>query len=126
VALGQAVRGFASACIDISDGLYADLGRILAASGCGAVIDVDTLPVSEALRAAAGDAAWRWALGGGEDYELCCTVPPGRSAVLAGALTDMRGSLTRIGQVRRQPGIELKRGDRVIQFSHSGFDHFQA
>jgi thiamine-monophosphate kinase len=125
VALGQAVRGFASACIDVSDGLYADLGRILGASGCGAVIEVDALPISDALRTAAGDSAWRWALGGGEDYELCCTVPPGRSAVLAGALLDIRGSLTRIGWVRREPGIELRRGDTVIQFSHSGFEHFQ-
>jgi thiamine-monophosphate kinase len=125
VALGQAVRGFAGACIDISDGLYADLGRILDASGCGAVIEVDALPVSDALRATAGESAWGWALGGGEDYELCCTVPPGRSAVLAGALMDIRGSLTRIGRVRREPGIELRRGNTVIQFSHSGFDHFQ-
>jgi thiamine-monophosphate kinase len=125
VALGQAVRGLASACVDVSDGLYADLGRLLAASGCGAVIDVEALPVSPSLRVATGDHAWRWALAGGEDYELCCTVPPGRSMALAGALADIGGALACIGRVRRAPGIELRRDGTVIQFSHSGFDHFR-
>lgn len=73
---GQALRERASSAIDLSDGLISDLGHILKASGVGARIDLDLFPLSEPLRRHADpEQALRWALSGGEDYELCFTVP---------------------------------------------------
>ncbi len=78
LALGQALRGLASACIDVSDGLAADAGKLAQASGLRARIDVERLPISAALQARLGIAAVRAALTGGDDYELCFTVAPSR------------------------------------------------
>src|SRR6201999_3399331 len=76
VSLGIALRGLASACIDVSDGLLGDCGRLAHASGCGVQLDYEALPVSAALRAAVGEERAReLALTGGEDYELCFSVP---------------------------------------------------
>src|ERR1700693_1695675 len=85
VQLGAALRGLASACIDVSDGLYVDAQRLLRAWGCGAVIELERLPVSPALRQALGDAAWQQALEGGEDYELCFSAPGANAAAIGGA-----------------------------------------
>jgi thiamine-monophosphate kinase len=138
VGLGRALAGLASACIDVSDGLYADLGRLLAASGCGARVQVDRLPLSPALERSAGTGAWRQALAGGEDYELCFTVPPQRLAALEAALAAMGADARRataprpdapvhcIGELRPDRGIELNAGGVVMQFSHAGYDHFAA
>src|SRR5690606_17489461 len=69
VALGQALAGLATACVDVSDGLAADAGRLAAASGCALQLDIERLPISPALQAFAGQAAARrLALTGGEDY----------------------------------------------------------
>ena len=124
IALGEALRGVASACIDLSDGLLADLPRLAAASGCGALLDVDQLPVSAALRALAGASAWQHALAGGEDYELCLAAPPARAAALEAVAARLAVPLSRCGQLRPAAGLELRRGAAVIQFSHSPFDHF--
>ena len=124
VALGAALRGVASGCIDLSDGLLADVPRLAAASGCGVQLDVDRLPVSDALRALAGDSAWRQALVGGEDYELCLSAPPARAPALEALAARLAVPLQRCGRVQLVPGLELRRGADVIQFSHSPFDHF--
>ena len=124
IALGEALRGIASACIDLSDGLLADLPRLATASGCGALVDVDQLPVSAALRALAGESAWQQALAGGEDYELCLAAPPARAAALEGVAARLAVPLSRCGQLRPAAGLELRRGAAVIQFSQSRFDHF--
>ncbi|MGH8252410.1 MAG: thiamine-phosphate kinase [Steroidobacteraceae bacterium] len=129
VALGEALRGVASACIDLSDGLLADLPRLAGASHCGAVLEVDRLPLSDALRAeaaraASGAAAWQRALVGGEDYELCFTAPPAVADVLAGIADRCAVQLTRCGRMRPAAGLELQNAGAVIQFSHSSFGHF--
>ena len=124
VALGEALRGVASACIDLSDGLLADLPRLAAASGCGAVLEVECLPISEALGAAAGEQAWQGALLGGEDYELCFTAPPAAAPALAAIGERCGVALTRCGRLRTEGGLELHRAGAVIQFSHSPFGHF--
>jgi len=123
--LGLGLRGLASACIDVSDGLYADLQRLLLASARGAVIDLERLPVSWALRAALGEASWQQALGGGEDYELCFTAPQRHGEAIA-ALAERTGTpVTRIGSIERGAGIELKMNNAVMQFSPLAFDHFR-
>lgn len=123
-ALGEALRGVASACIDVSDGLLADLPRLAAACGCGASLDVARLPISAALRAFAAEAAWEHALAGGEDYELCFAAPPDRAATLEALAARIEIPLTRCGELRAGTGLELRRGPDVIQFSQSRFDHF--
>jgi thiamine-monophosphate kinase len=124
IALGEALRGLATACIDLSDGLLADLPRLAAASECGAELDVERLPLSGALRSQAGASAWKQALAGGEDYELCFAAPPARAPAVAALAARLEIALSCCGRLRREPGLELRRGPAVIQFSQSPFDHF--
>ena len=120
-----ALRGLASACIDVSDGLYADMQQLLLASGCAASIEIERLPVSWALRELLGDSAWQQVLAGAEDYELCFSAPQARAAEIA-ALAASTGTLvTRIGTLAAGSGIELKSNNTVMQFSPLGFDHFR-
>jgi thiamine-monophosphate kinase len=125
VALGQALQGLASACIDVSDGLYADTLRLLQASGCGASIDIERLPLSPALRRTLGEQAWQTALRGGEDYELCFTAPAARAAPIAAAAARTGQAVTRIGRLHRGSGLRLNSANTVMQFSPSGYDHFR-
>ena len=124
VALGQALRGIASACIDVSDGVYIDAARLLAASGCAATLEIERLPLSDALRRVLGTQAWPVALTGGEDYELCFAAPPAQAGAI-GAIAQRTGqALTRIGVLRPGSGLVLTMAGSVMQFSPSGFDHF--
>jgi thiamine-monophosphate kinase len=127
VALGRQLRGIASACIDVSDGLAADAGKLAAASGCAVVIEVERLPLSAALRAQAGAAgAARLALTGGDDYELCFTVAPERAATLAARLDNVKCEVACIGRIEAGTGIMLlDHGARTDQ-SFTGFDHFRS
>lgn len=81
VALGQALRGVASSMLDVSDGLAGDLRHILNASAVSARVNVDALPVHAAISALPEVSAWRYALCGGDEYELCFTAPKGTPAV---------------------------------------------
>ncbi len=126
VALGIALRGIASACIDVSDGLYTDALRLLQASGLGARIEAETLPLSEALRVACGQDAWRAALAGGEDYELCFSASPARATAIAVAAAGAGSPVTRIGTLLGSEGIVLESGNMLLQFAPYGFDHFRA
>ncbi len=125
VALGSELRAVASACIDISDGLLTDAGRLLTASKVGAQLRVGQLPLSAALRQVLGEGAWQHALQGGEDYELCFTVPPARTGQLAQLSQRLGVPLTACGVVRAETGLELLGAAGVMQFSAAPFDHFQ-
>jgi len=123
LALGQALRGIASAAIDISDGLVADLGHILEVSGVGAELRVDALPLSAAAKSltAARDAA----LAGGDDYELLFTAPPERRGDLEALARRLDLPLTRIGQIRA--GLDLMVMDahgRRLEPPAKGWQHF--
>lgn len=129
VALGQALRGLATACIDVSDGLYVDACRLLAASNCSATLEATALPLSAALRQLSGPRALTLALTGGEDYELCFTAPARHRSALTRLAQRLRLRISRIGGVRRGPGgLELRGldGNSVTQFSALAFDHFAA
>jgi len=125
VALGQALRGRASACIDVSDGLAGDAGRLAQASAVAIRLDEQALPVSAAL-ARAGDSAdiRDWILNGGDDYELCFTAPPG--AIDAAVLAREAGvAVTAIGTVEAGGGVSLRRADGAVEaLGGHGFDHF--
>jgi thiamine-monophosphate kinase len=125
LALGAGLRGLASACIDVSDGLYADAQRLLLASGCGARIDIERLPVSWALRQALGESAWRQLLDGAEDYELCFSAPESHAAAIEALAAHTGTPVCRIGTLVAGAGIELKSNNTVMQFSPLGFDHFR-
>jgi thiamine-monophosphate kinase len=125
VALGERLRDFASACIDVSDGLFGDAAKLAHASGCGAEIVFEDLPLSAELIGAVGaERAGDLALIGGDDYELCFSVAPARVAALERALPPELWQYRRIGVLRAAPGARVMRGGTVMQFSHSGFDHF--
>jgi thiamine-monophosphate kinase len=123
--IGMALRGMASACIDVSDGLAGDLEKLCAASGCGAEVDAASLPLSEALvRSVGRDAARRYALTGGEDYELLFTVPLQKVGAITSAIAHGLGPVTRIGSLVEGAGVRVFARDGVMQFSGAGFDHF--
>jgi len=124
VALGRALRELASACIDVSDGLAADAGKLAGASGCGARIDVDRLPISPQLAAQMGDGATRAALTGGDDYELCFTVPPARAGELPGRLANVKCPVTCIGVIEESPGLRASGRRGPVDFDLGGYDHF--
>ncbi|HEV2700494.1 MAG TPA: thiamine-phosphate kinase, partial [Steroidobacteraceae bacterium] len=125
VSLGLALRGLASACIDVSDGLLGDCARLAEASGCGVSLDYATLPVSDALCAAVGEERAReLALTGGEDYELCFTVPAAKLQEFTARCPAAQFGWSRIGALRAQQGAIVQRGASVMQVSHRGFDHF--
>ncbi|QRG78163.1 thiamine-phosphate kinase [Citrobacter sp. R56] len=126
ILIGQALRDLASAAIDLSDGLISDLGHIVTASGCGARVDVDALPYSDALsRHVAPDQALRWALSGGEDYELCFTVPEINRGALDVAIGQLGVPFTCIGQMSADvEGMNFVRDGNPVTFDWKGYDHF--
>jgi thiamine-monophosphate kinase len=124
VALGQQLAGVASACIDISDGVYVDLGRLAEASGCGAWLEVAQLPLSAALQQALGKAAWQYALQGGEDYELGIAVPAARLPRLQALAASCDTPLCCVGELRHQPGIGLRNDAGELSWRPAAFDHF--
>ncbi len=126
LAEGMALRGVASAAIDISDGLAQDLGHVLERSGVGARLEVDRLPLSPALTASLDrEAAIATALASGDDYELCFTVPPQRVAQLKSVAADWECRCSRIGLITAEPGLRLVRAEGpAFGLERSGYDHF--
>lgn len=123
LAAGQALRELASAGLDLSDGLAGDLAHLCRASGVGASVRADLLPASAAF-AAAAPAAQRLALQaqGGDDYELCLTLPPERveAATAACGLP-----LTVIGRITREPGVRFcTAAGEILPLAPHGYRHF--
>lgn len=125
LAAGRGLRGLATAMLDVSDGLDQDLARLAAASGVGLVLDVDCLPLSAELRAAAGAAAVAHALTGGDDYELAFTAPAeAADRVLALAMTGC--PVTRIGRVVAGAGVRWQAAGRDVAVPAGAWQHFGA
>ena len=123
LALGVALRGVASAAIDVSDGLCQDLGHVLAASGAGARLDAHRIPLSPALLDVAGETAARaLALSAGDDYELVFTVAPERLSLLAKLETT--GAVTEVGVVEARPGLRVAGVDGTASPAPTGYRHF--
>jgi thiamine-monophosphate kinase len=125
IELGLALRGIASAAIDVSDGLHADLGKLAAASGVGAEVRLERLPLSQALLDSQGQTrARQLALSGGDDYELCFTVPADRIADAERAATTAVCTIQHIGTIEEQPGLRYFENGRPVVAAASGYDHF--
>ena len=125
VALGRALRGIATSCIDVSDGLIADLGHVCEAGAVGARVDLDDLPASEALRSAF-DAERRRLLqaSGGDDYELCFTAAvEARDAVLVAAAS-AGTRVSRIGRILEGAGVAARVAGAVWPVPAPGWRHF--
>ena len=117
--------GGLTAMMDVSDGLAADLARLLAESAAGATIHVDRLPVSAATRAvsaAVGQDVLAWATGGGEDYELLLTCDPRAFERLRAALPG--APLTAVGEITSGRGVRWIDADGREVAVAAGFEHF--
>ncbi|MGD8977028.1 MAG: thiamine-phosphate kinase [Gammaproteobacteria bacterium] len=115
VRLGRALIGIATAAIDVSDGLLTDLERMLEAGGVGAVIELDQVPVSdEAVAALGAQEAFGLALNGGDDYELCFTLPEGSSGELSGLAEHGGCPLRVIGHIQEGAGVSFRRGGEPV------------
>lgn len=137
VALGLALRGIASAAIDVSDGLIGDLGHILESSRVGATVQVDQAVASIACHAHEAQTAdasgmhlsqeqWRaLALCGGDDYELLFTAPPSQSTAVAAAAQASQTPVRRIGRIEGAAGLRLLDAQgRALPNHYASFDHF--
>jgi len=130
VALGERLRGVASAALDISDGLTGDLAHILAASGVGADVEFARIPRSPAIEQRLStherNLALACLLAGGDDYELCFTAPPSAGDRVAAIAQELALPLTRIGVITSSRGLRV-RDERGVELSPlpAAFDHFR-
>lgn len=125
VALGQAISGFASACIDVSDGLLADLGHLLEASACGAHLQMEKLPASKLLDPLEVQKKWNYQLSGGDDYELLFSLPPDHVTRIADWSKELDINLNIIGTVVKGTGVHcFAPNGNEFQPSGAGFEHF--
>lgn len=126
VLFGNNLRRIASACIDISDGLLVDLQHILKASKCGAMVNIDKIPLSEALmESVEPEQALDLALSGGDDYELLFCVPEEQKGNLDRALLSNNVPYTCIGQMTGHSNkLELQLDKKPYHYKVKGFQHF--
>lgn len=127
LALGQALRGFAHAAMDVSDGLAQDAGHLARAGSVAFVIDAAAVPLSEPAKAAVASepALLPRLLTGGDDYELLFTARPSHREAIAGLASAQDVALTRIGRVAVGQGVEIRGEDgRPLSLAHAGYQHF--
>ncbi len=134
VALGQALRGVASAAIDVSDGLLGDLGHVLRRSGAarsaaaplGATLFADNLPRSAVLATLPAGQQLEFLLSGGDDYELLFTAPPALADAVRAAGTASATEVSRIGRIEVEPGVRVVGVEgQMIDTPWASFDHFR-
>lgn len=123
VELGLALRGLAHAAIDVSDGLLGDLGHILECSQVGATLRLEDIPVSPLLMELPQEQQQQFILSGGDDYELCFTVPKEHREAIETIGQSLSLSLSCIGTIENE-GLQLLRNGQSISFSGHSFDHF--
>ncbi len=123
--LGLALRDFATSCIDISDGLFADLGHLLKASNLGATLHLEQLPMSLYHQHHLSDISIQTSvLAGGDDYELCFTAPANRRQEIEQIGRQHHTPLTCIASTRMDIGLQAMYQNAPLILNHQGFDHF--
>lgn len=126
LALGKMLHGIASSAIDISDGLLADIAHICSASRCGATIEHTALPLSPWQENSALDNATKisFALSGGDDYELCFTVPPAQRVALKKLSAALDLPLTRIGCITAGNKVKMTdAGGNILPVTATGWEY---
>jgi thiamine-monophosphate kinase len=125
VNLGLKLREIATSCIDISDGLLADLGHILEASNCGATIDLEKIPCIDFLINDLQNPQFQtFILAGGDDYELCFTAPQTQRETINLLSKQLNLPITCIGSTRMAIGLQTDYKNKPITLLTQGFDHF--
>jgi thiamine-monophosphate kinase len=130
IALGLALRGVATAAIDVSDGLTGDLGHILERSGVGARVELACVPRSAAMASMLQGSGTRalaleCLLAGGDDYELLFTAPPPAATRIAAISTELAIALTRVGSITTGTGLEcVDEAGAPLPALPRGYDHF--
>lgn len=122
VALGQALKGFASSMIDISDGLGQDLGHILTASGVGARLNLEQIPCTDTVAALPFAEKYQHILNGGDDYQLCFTLPATKLAQFQADFAHL--PIYPIGQISADDGLMLFEHGKAVDFKVKGWEHF--
>jgi thiamine-monophosphate kinase len=124
-ALGLALRGIANSCIDVSDGLLADLGHILKASNCGATLDLEKIPCLAYFKNnLQNKALQQLLLAGGDDYELCFTAPKTKREAINALGKQLSLPITYIGNILMDIGLQVDYQNNKIEILKQGFDHF--
>ncbi len=127
IALGLALQHeqLAHAAIDLSDGLIGDLGHILSRSGCGATINIDALPLGPVLAQQTQAIQRRYALSGGDDYELCFTAAARHRATIKAMAEAIHTPVNCIGHIEAMPGLRLiDQHSQALDLSFASYDHF--
>lgn len=126
IELGIRLRGIASACVDISDGLVADLGHICAASGVNAQLSSALLPVHREVVEAYPQQYLDWALTGGDDYQLCFTIPKSKRHSIDDLIARGELKATLVGHIEppKSSGELVEIDGQTLQKNSRGFDHF--
>lgn len=125
LAEGNMLKGIASAAIDVSDGFMADLGHICRASGVGAVIDLEQIPVSEALsKLASPEQVVKWSLSGGDDYQLCFTVSPAQALRVNELIKQNKLAARAVGEIVRGEGVTCMHKGKILAVNKTGYQHF--
>jgi len=126
VALGLALRGLATAAIDLSDGLAGDLGHVLQRSQLGATVNVDALPISRVLARQPLALQRAFALSGGDDYELLFTAPHDAAPRVLAAAATVGVGVRCIGRMEAEPGLRLLDAQgQPVPLALRSFDHFK-
>jgi len=121
------LKKYINAAIDISDGLIADLTHVLASSACGALVELDKVPLSAEVAAnPQGYGGYASLLTSGDDYELCFTVSRNKVKQLEELAAENNIAIHCIGQIEKEPGLRcLDATGKTVDFDKAGFDHFK-
>lgn len=126
VELAQMLAGTASSIIDVSDGLFGDLQKLLLASGVAGTLEWSQLPLSVALESHFDrQQAIELALSGGDDYELCFTAPPDALSRIDAASRATGVQVSKLGKVSAGAGLTCTDNGRVVEYHHEGYRHFK-
>ena len=130
VQLGLAINQITSACIDVSDGLAADLQHILEASEVGAKLELEQLPLPQGLDKKWLDKVfdqlngWEAIISGGDDFELCFTIDPKHENSLQQLAKEMDCPITCIGEIKQASGLDITHRGQTINLINLGYQHF--
>jgi len=122
---GQLLTAFSVAAIDISDGLKADLNHICKASKVGAILNIESVPTSEALQAFYNNQPdWKTLLTAGDDYELCFTCPKDKVTEMQSLMESHTIKITCIGEIVSGTGVKCMLDNKLLNFEQTGYNHF--